>query len=503
MNLQELRKEIDSIDDQLVSLFARRMEITSAVARYKAENKLPVYDPVRERQKLDDIASKLPDDLKEYGCSLFSGIFGLSRSLQNRILSHDSNAGDHQTMKCGLLGRKLGHSYSPQIHALLSDYEYELYEKEPEDVAAFLTSGAFDGINVTIPYKKTVMPFCDELSETAKAIGSVNTIVRREDGTLFGDNTDAFGFEKLIDKCGISVSGKKALVLGTGGASVTAVYVLKKLGAKEVIPISRTGENNYGTLSLHADAEIIANTTPVGMFPNNGESPVDLSVFKNLSGLLDVVYNPARTAIALQAEKLGIPYATGLYMLVAQAKRSSELFTGKSIPDSEIDRIYDILSAQMQNIVIIGMPGSGKTAVSSLLSEKTGREMIDTDALIVSKAGVSIPKIFATRGEEGFRKEETAAVSEAGKLGGKIISTGGGIVTREENYDLLHQNGIIIWIQRDTSLLPKDGRPLSQANDLNEMYNRRRPMYERFSDVTVDNNGTLEETVNTIMEIIK
>ena len=406
-------------------------------------------------------------------------------------------------MKCGLLGRKLGHSYSPQIHGLLSDYEYVLYEKEPEEVEDFVKSGTFDGINVTIPYKKTVLPFCDELSETARAIGSVNTIVRRKDGTLFGDNTDAFGFEKLIRKCGISVSGKKALVLGTGGASVTAVYVLKKLGAKEVITISRSGENNYGNLSLHADAEIIANTTPVGMFPNNGESPVNLSIFPNLSGLLDVVYNPARTAIALQAEKLGIPYATGLYMLVAQAKRSCELFTGSAVPDAEIDRIHGILSHQMQNIVIIGMPGSGKTAVSSLLSEKTGREMIDTDALIVKKAGISIPEIFASCGEDGFRKAETAAAAEAGKLGGKIISTGGGIVTREENYDLLHQNGILVWIQRDTSLLPTDGRPISQSSDLNELYLRRRPMYERFADAIADNNGALEDTVNTIMEIIK
>ena len=406
-------------------------------------------------------------------------------------------------MKCGLLGRKLGHSYSPQIHGLLSDYEYVLYEKEPEEVEDFIKSGTFDGINVTIPYKKTVLPFCDELSETARAIGSVNTIVRRKDGTLFGDNTDAFGFEKLIRKCGISVSGKKALILGTGGASVTAVYVLKKLGAKEVITISRSGENNYGNLSLHADAEIIANTTPVGMFPNNGESPVDLSIFPNLSGLLDVVYNPARTAIALQAEKLGIPYATGLYMLVAQAKRSCELFTGSAVPDAEIDRIHGILSHQMQNIVIIGMPGSGKTAVSSFLSEKTGREMIDTDALIVKKAGISIPEIFASCGEDGFRKAETAAAAEAGKLGGKIISTGGGIVTREENYDLLHQNGILVWIQRDTSLLPTDGRPISQSSDLNELYLRRRPMYERFADAIADNNGALEDTVNTIMEIIK
>ena len=406
-------------------------------------------------------------------------------------------------LKCGLLGEKLGHSYSPQIHSMLADYEYKLFEKSPEALEDFLKSGEFDGLNVTIPYKKSVMPYCAELSPTAAQIGSVNTIVRRSDGSLYGDNTDAFGFENLIVHNGIEVKGKKALVLGTGGASVTAQAVLKNLGASEVVVISRKGEDNYENIAKHADAEIIANTTPVGMYPNNGKAAVDLTQFPKLSGVLDVVYNPARTALLLQAEKLCIPCAGGLYMLVSQAKRSCELFTGKSIPDSEIDRIERVLSHQMQNIVIIGMPGSGKTAVSTMLAERLGRKIFDTDTIVSEKAGVTIPEIFAAQGEAGFRKLETEATAEVGKLSGNIISTGGGVVTVADNYELLHQNGVIVWIERDTNKLARDGRPISLSSDLNELYAARLPLYERFADIKADNNGDINDTVNAIMEMIK
>lgn len=406
-------------------------------------------------------------------------------------------------LKCGLLGEKLGHSYSPQIHSMLADYEYKLFEKSPEELEDFLKSGEFDGLNVTIPYKKSVMPYCAELSPTAAQIGSVNTIVRRSDGSLYGDNTDAFGFENLIVHNGIEVKGKKALVLGTGGASVTAQAVLKNLGASEVVVISRKGEDNYENIAKHADAEIIANTTPVGMYPNNGKAAVDLTQFPKLSGVLDVVYNPARTALLLQAEKLGIPCAGGLYMLVSQAKRSCELFTGKSIPDSEIDRIERVLSHQMQNIIIIGMPGSGKTAVSTMLAERLGRKIFDTDTIVSEKAGMTIPEIFAAQGEAGFRKLETEATAEVGKLSGNIISTGGGVVTVADNYELLHQNGVIVWIERDTNKLARDGRPISLSSDLNELYAARLPLYERFADIKADNNGDINDTVNAIMEMIK
>ena len=406
-------------------------------------------------------------------------------------------------LKCGLLGQKLGHSYSPAIHGMLADYDYQLFEREPEQLEDFLKNGDWDGINVTIPYKKAVLPYCAELSDTARRIGSVNTIVRRPDGSLYGDNTDAYGFESLVKKSGIDVRGKKALVLGSGGASVTVVAVLKMLGAESVTVISRGGEDNYDNLVKHADARIIANTTPVGMYPNNGQAAVDLAQFPLCEGVLDVVYNPARTALLLQAEKLGIPCAGGLYMLVAQAKRSSELFTGRSIPDSEIGRIEKLLSGQMKNIVLVGMPSSGKSTLAAALGERLGRPVYEADALIEQEAGMDIPAIFAQYGEGHFRALETEVLSRLGKLSGAVISTGGGCVTREENYDLLHQNGTILWLQRGTEKLDKTGRPLSLKNDLNEMYQKREPMYRRFADAAVDNNGSVEAALAQILEVLQ
>lgn len=406
-------------------------------------------------------------------------------------------------LKCGLLGQKLGHSYSPAIHGMLADYDYQLFEREPEQLEDFLKNGPWDGINVTIPYKKAVLPYCAELSETARRIGSVNTIVRRPDGSLYGENTDAYGFESLVVKSGIDIRGKKALVLGSGGASVTVVAVLHMLGAESVTVISRGGEDNYDNLEKHADAQIIANTTPVGMYPNNGQAAVDLRRFPRCEGVLDVVYNPARTALLLQAEKLGIPCAGGLYMLVAQAKRSSELFTGSTIPDSEIGRIEKVLSGRMKNIVLVGMPSSGKSTLAAALGEKLGRPVYEADALIGQEAGMDIPAIFAQYGEKHFRALETEILGRLGKLSGAVISTGGGCVTREENYDLLHQNGTILWLQRGTEKLDKTGRPISLKSDLNELYRKREPMYRRFADAAVDNNGSVEATLEQILEVLQ
>ena len=380
-------------------------------------------------------------------------------------------------MQCGLLGEKLGHSYSPQIHAELADYEYRLYEKAPDEVEAFIRQGDWHALNVTIPYKKTVVPFCDELSETAETIGSVNTLLRREDGTRYGDNTDAFGFETLLRKTyPADLSGKKALVLGTGGASVTVCAVLRKHGA-EVISVSRSGENNYGNLSLHADAALLVNTTPLGMYPNNGTKAVDLSLFPVLEAVLDVVYNPARTALLLQAEELGIPCAGGLVMLVAQAKRSAEIFLGRTLPDSELERITGLLSRSMQNIILIGMPGSGKSRIAGMIAGKLGRPCLEADAELEKAAGKTIPEIFAEEGEPGFRKRETEVLADLGKRSGIVLSTGGGCVTQPENYPLLHQNGIIFRLDRDPDHLARDGRPLSRNADLHQMFAVRDPLY--------------------------
>ena len=405
-------------------------------------------------------------------------------------------------MQCGLLGRKLGHSYSPQIHNLLGDYSYVLFEKEPEELENFLKNGDFSGLNVTIPYKKEVIPYLSELSPTAKKMGCVNTVLRRSDGTLYGHNTDYFGFTSLVRHAGLSVAGKKVLVLGSGGASNTAAAALKDLGANPVV-ISRSGENNYQNLHRHTDAAAIVNTTPVGMYPNTGVSPIDLALFPHLEGVLDVIYNPARTQLLLDAEKLGIPRENGLWMLVAQAKEAAEVFTGGKIPDEVIEKIYRQLSHQMKNIVLIGMPGCGKTTIGTLLAEKLGRALADADEKIIALAGKSIPEIFAQDGEPTFRDWETKALTELGRQSGLVIATGGGCVTQKRNYPLLHQNGYLVWLERDCSVLPTDGRPLSQANDLGKMYAVRKPLYEAFADIRVENAGTPEETVQKILDALE
>ena len=407
-----------------------------------------------------------------------------------------------ETLRCGLLGRTLGHSYSPAIHAQLADYAYSLYEKEPEELDRFLRSGEFDGLNVTIPYKKDVIPYCAELSDTARAIGAVNTLVRRPDGTLWGDNTDAYGFSMLVQASGAYVRGKKALVFGSGGASATAQYVLRQLGAREVVVISRHGENNYENLDRHADAEIAVNTTPVGMYPHTGASPVDLSRFPKLEAALDVVYNPARTEFLLQAEQLGLKRANGLLMLAAQAKKSCEDFLGTAIADERIGAITKSLAAQVQHVILIGMPGSGKTTVGTGVAAQLGRTFLDADAVLEQKAGMSIPEIFRREGEEGFRRRETAVLAELGKQSGLVIATGGGCVTRPENYRLLHQNGTIFCLTRELRLLPASGRPVSQALGAEEIYRRRKPLYERFADVMVDNDRTVEDAVRQILEVL-
>ncbi len=401
-------------------------------------------------------------------------------------------------MKCGLLGRTLAHSYSPQIHSYLGGYSYELFEEEPEKVREFLQNCDFTAINVTIPYKKDVIPYCAELTDCAKKMGAVNTIIRR-DGKLIGHNTDYFGLHYTFRRMGLSLEGKKVLVLGSGGASVTAVIVLRELGANVVI-ISRSGENNYGNLHLHVDAAVIVNTTPVGMYPNAGVLPVDLGLFLHLEGVLDIIYNPARTKLLLDASERNIPCENGLWMLVAQAKEAAEWFTGTKISDDVIPEIYEKMCKRMENIVLIGMPGCGKSTVGKLLAEQLGKVFVDADAEIIRKAGMSIPEIFEKYGEDGFRKLETEVLAELGQKSAQVIATGGGCVTREENYSLLHQNGTIYWVERDIASLTTDGRPLSRKGKLEEMYCVRKPKYEAFADVRIDNNGSIEQAVETIVK---
>ena len=402
-------------------------------------------------------------------------------------------------MKCGLLGRTLGHSYSPEIHSYLGDYPYTLFEKEPEDVGSFLQNSDFTAINVTIPYKKDVMPYCAELTDCAKKMGAVNTIVRRKDGSLIGHNTDYFGLHYTFKRMGVPLDRKKVLVLGSGGASVTTVIVLKELGA-DVVIISRTGEHNYTNLHQHADAAAIVNTTPVGMYPNAGVSPVDLDMFPKLECVLDIIYNPARTKLLLDAAERNIPCENGLWMLVAQAKEAAEWFTGTQISDDVIPEIYEKMCRRMENIVLTGMPGCGKSTVGKLLAKELNREFVDTDAQIIKEAGMPIPEIFEKLGEDGFRKIETQVLAKLGQKSCQVIATGGGCVTKAENYPLLHQNGTIYWIKRDITSLPTNGRPLSQAGKLEEMFQIRKPLYEHFADHIVSNDSSLSNIVESILK---
>ncbi len=402
----------------------------------------------------------------------------------------------------GLLGRKLGHSFSPQIHAALADYEYGLYELEPEALGTFLETTALDGMNVTMPYKKDVMAHCASLSPAAEAIGSVNTLVRMPHG-WHGDNTDYAGFAWMLDSLDVDVKGKKALVFGSGGASLTVKKVLGDRGAGEIVTVSRSGENNYDNLNLHADAEIIVNATPLGMYPNAGVAPASLALFPKCEAVLDLVYNPARTALLLDAEERGIANCSGLGMLVAQAHAAAEIFLNKSLDRSIIEGIRRSIENETRNIVLIGMPGSGKSKKGRLLAQRLGRDFVDADEYFAVVHGISPAEAIGTLGETEMRKMETQVLRELGQKSGLVIATGGGCVTREENYPLLHQNGLIIWVKRPLAELPTKGRPLSQSCGVSELYARRVRLYEGFADVNIEVSDTVEAAVEAIMEAIK
>lgn len=404
-------------------------------------------------------------------------------------------------MRCGLLGRTLGHSYSPAIHKLLNEYSYELFSREPEDVEGFVKLGPWDGCNVTIPYKKEVVQYCTELSDLAKELGSVNTLLRLPSGGIYGDNTDAAGFKAMAKRLPVTYAGKKALVFGTGGASVTVQAVLKHLGC-QVTVVSRTGDVTYDDLDRFSDAQVLVNTTPVGMYPKTGESVVDLGMFPKAEAVLDVVYNPARTKLILDAEERGIPCESGLYMLVAQAARASEIWTNSTIETDKLEAVHKAIGSGMQNLILVGMPGCGKSTVGFKLARATGRWLVDADQELVKRAGMEIPQYMERYGVESFRKLEAEVLRDLGKESGLVIATGGGCVTREENYRSLHQNGTIIWLQRDLADLPADGRPLSQKEGVQALYETRKPLYEAFSDFAIQNTGDPDLTVEEIIKMI-
>ncbi len=403
-------------------------------------------------------------------------------------------------MKCGLLGRKLGHSYSPQIHRYLGDYKYTLIEREPDELDAFFAERDFDAINVTIPYKEDVMKYCAEIDEKALAVGSVNTIVN-ENGRLHGYNTDYFGFRATLTGL-IDVRGKKVLILGSGGSSKTATAVIKDLGGTPVI-ISRRGENNYENISRHhADTALIVNTTPVGMFPENLQSPICLDDFSGVEAVIDIIYNPAKTKLLLDAERLGIKYRNGLYMLVAQAKQASEYFTKSRIDDSIIEAILRNIRRELINLVLVGMPGCGKSTLGAYVAKALGRRFVDMDDEVTRREGRTPAAIIRAEGEAAFRKCESRALSEVCKHSSLVIATGGGAVTVDENFNTIRQNAVVLWLMRDLSLLPTKNRPLSEGeNSVYALYERRKDAYARFSDASLPNTGSVEKTAEAAISL--
>mgnify|MGYP004678892505 FL=1 len=490
MRLDDYRAEIDTIDKQITKLLEQRMQTVRNIGICKQTMGKPVLDASRENSKLEALKAQTDEDSYSYIAEIFKEIMAQSRRFQ------EEHKADY-----GLLGRTLGHSFSPRIHKSLGGYSYELFEVEPENLKGFFENTALKGFNVTIPYKKDVIKYCSSLSDAAQKTGSVNTIVRNPDGSFAGHNTDYYGLDYLIRSAGFEVSGAKIIILGNGGVSGTVRQLMNDRGASEVVTISRKGEENYENISRHYDAEFVINTTPVGMYPDNGRAVIDITEFKSCRGVIDLIYNPIKTRLVMDAENMGIPAEGGLKMLVAQAAGACELFLGSKISDELIEAEYMRILRQVENIILIGMPGCGKSSIGERLAEITGKSFADSDIKIIEQTGRNAEDIICSDGEEYFRRVETAVAKAEGAHTGCVIATGGGVVTREENLDLLRQNGRIVYIKRSLEKLSSDGRPISAANKIEDLFSKRKAAYESWSDFEVDNTG-IEETASNIAKML-
>ncbi len=408
-------------------------------------------------------------------------------------------------MEYGCIGEKLSHSFSKEIHACLADYEYEIRETPRAELAAFMTARAFRAINVTIPYKQDVIPYLDEIDPVAAAIGAVNTIVNRG-GKLYGYNTDFAGMRALLRRAGVDPAGRKVLILGSGGTSKTAVSVAHALGAREVIRVSRTAKDNCisyeDAIAAHANAEILINTTPSGMYPEPNDQPIDLARFPHLVGVADAIYNPLRSRLVRQAQSLGIPATGGLYMLVAQAAVAVGHFLNTTVSEEKTEKVYRKIRNDKQNLVLIGMPGCGKTTLGKQLAARRGMDFIDTDDLIREQAGTDIPTIFAERGEAGFRDIESAVIRSLENVQHTVIATGGGAILRDENVNILRANGRLCFLDRPLdALVTTADRPLSSNNELlRQRYNERYDLYCAAANYTVDCVSNMEHNIRLMEE---
>ncbi len=402
----------------------------------------------------------------------------------------------------GLLGRTLGHSYTPTIYRELAGIEYVMFEREPEQVGEFLKGSEWLGTNVTIPYKRTVLEYLDELSDTAERLGNVNTITRTDDGRLRGDNTDYYGFLCLLRSLNLDFSGKKALVFGAnGGAGTTVCTVLVDEGL-EVVKVGRSGPVTYEELNQHTDAALAVNCTPSGMYPACPGRPCSLGELTGLEAVIDIVYNPVRTGLMLEAEGLYIPHRSGLLMLVAQAAQACERYLGSDISLERIIEVTELIENTEQNIALIGMPGSGKTRVGQSIARKLGREHVDIDAALEERLGCTCSTYIKSKGEDAFRVRETEVLADICKRSRLVISTGGGIVMRDENYPLLHQNSHIIMLNRKLSELARKNRPITQRDGIEKLAEIRMPRYRSWADIIVDSRKTPAQTAAAAIKLL-
>lgn len=405
-------------------------------------------------------------------------------------------------MRCALIGEKLSHSYSRLIHKKFGMYSYDLVELPPDNLKEFVEHGGYDAFNVTIPYKSAIIPYIDKVETLAMQIGAINTVCRLG-GKTYGYNTDILGMAYMLKRAGIALGGKHVMIFGSGGTGKTAEMLAKKNGAASITVVSRSGSVNYKNFYELQQTQIIINTTPVGMYPYSDISLADLSKFRNLEAVADVIYNPMRTRLMLQARELNLKYAGGLYMLVAQAKYSMDIFVKNRHPDEIIEQVYKYLLSRIINIVLVGMPGSGKTSIGKAVARRERRRYVDSDAEIVASEGRAITEIFAEKGEEYFRKKEKQTLFLLGSQNGMVISTGGGAVLNRENYYSLKANGRIYYLEREITDLATRGRPLSTGTEaLKKLLEQREPLYKAFADVTVENDGDFFSCVDKILEDI-
>lgn len=484
-DLNELRGKLDDIDNSILDLFEERIATCREIGNIKRETGTDVYVPAREEEKLQKVKELAGFESRPYVETLFKTLMDLSK--------------DHQRLPAfGVLGRTLAHTYSPEIHSLFdSSYSYSVIEREPEELDALFSNGVFKGFNVTIPYKKDACARCDELDDASRTTGSVNTVVF-EDGKVKGWNTDYFGFIYMLHRKGISVSGKKVLVLGTGGAASAVFYALDTLGAAEIYKCDLETEINYSNVYDKAgDAQVIVNCTPVGMFPKVDNRLLDLTKFASLEACADVVYNPSRTRFLQDAEELGLKTCGGLAMLVAQAYKSSRIFAGdiegasalgnpdKSVPseaEEAIEKVIRILENRMKNITIIGMPGSGKSLLARNIAKTTGRTLVDLDIAFAEKFGQTPAEVLSGPGEDVFREMECEIAAEFLPQSGLVISCGGGIVTRDVNKFYVRCNSNVFYLERPLTALTDKNRPISQLHGVEKLYSQRKDKYESWCD---------------------